>query len=171
MGANPFLGLFLHWFGGLASASFYVPYGRVRGWSWETYWLVGGLVSWIVMPWMLAAVLTKDLLVVLRTAPPSAIFWAYIFGVLWGLGGPTFGLTMRYLGLSLGMAVALGYTATTSTGSGAPQIAISSIEIDVEVLGGKRSNSLLGLLIERLVCCVEKNARWIALMTFAVGHH
>lgn len=115
MGANPFLGLFFHWLGGLASASFYVPYRQVRGWSWETYWLAGGVVSWIAMPWMVAALLTKDLLPVLRLAPPSSLFWAYIFGVLWGFGGLTFGLTMRYLGLSLGMAVALGYTAIFGT--------------------------------------------------------
>ena len=115
MGANPLLGLFLHWLGGLASASFYVPYRQVRGWSWETYWLAGGVVSWIVMPWILAGLLTKDLLPVLRGAPTSAIIWAYIFGVSWGFGGLTFGLTMRYLGLSLGMAVALGYTAVFGT--------------------------------------------------------
>jgi L-rhamnose-H+ transport protein len=113
--ANPLLGLFLHWLGGLASASFYVPFRQVRGWSWETYWLAGGLVSWIVMPWALAGLLTKDLLPALRGAPVSSIFWAYIFGVLWGFGGLTFGLTMRYLGLSLGMAVALGYTAIFGT--------------------------------------------------------
>ena len=115
MGANPLLGVFLHWLGGLASASFYVPYRQVRGWSWETYWLAGGLVSWIVAPWLMAGLLTHDLLPVLRGAPVSAILWAYFFGVLWGLGGLTFGLTMRYLGLSLGMATALGYTAVFGT--------------------------------------------------------
>jgi len=101
--------------GGLASASFYVPYRQVRGWSWETYWLAGGVVSWIVVPWLLAALLTRDLLHVLHYTPNSAIFWTYFFGVLWGLGGLTFGLTMRYLGLSLGMATALGYTAVFGT--------------------------------------------------------
>ena len=115
MGANPLLGVFLHWLGGLASASFYVPYRQVRGWSWETYWLAGGIVSWVIAPWALAGMLTHNLLPVLRGAPTSAIFWAYFFGVLWGLGGLTFGLTMRYLGLSLGMAVALGYTAVFGT--------------------------------------------------------
>ncbi|HET6169125.1 MAG TPA: L-rhamnose/proton symporter RhaT [Terracidiphilus sp.] len=115
MGANPLLGLFLHWLGGLASASFYVPYREVRGWSWETYWLAGGVVSWIIAPWVIAGLLTHDLLPVLHGAPASSIFWAYFFGVLWGLGGLTFGLTMRYLGLSLGMAVALGYTAIFGT--------------------------------------------------------
>jgi L-rhamnose-H+ transport protein len=115
LGANPLLGVFLHWLGGLASASFYVPYRQVRGWSWETYWLAGGVVSWIVAPWLMAGLLTHDLLPVLQGAPGSAILWAYFFGVLWGLGGLTFGLTMRYLGLSLGMATALGYTAVFGT--------------------------------------------------------
>jgi L-rhamnose-H+ transport protein len=115
LGANPLLGVLLHWLGGLASASFYVPYRQVRGWSWETYWLAGGVVSWIVMPWLIAGLLTKDLFAVLHGAPTSAIAWAYIFGVLWGFGGLTFGLTMRYLGLSLGMATALGYTAIFGT--------------------------------------------------------
>jgi L-rhamnose-H+ transport protein len=115
LGANPILGVFLHWLGGLASASFYVPYRKVRGWSWETYWLAGGIASWIFAPWIMAALLTHDLLPVLHAAPASSIFWAYLFGVLWGLGGLTFGLTMRYLGLSLGMAVALGYTAVFGT--------------------------------------------------------
>jgi len=63
----------------------------------------------------MAGLLTHDLLPVLRGAPASSIFWSYVFGVLWGLGGLTFGLTMRYLGLSLGMAVALGYTAVFGT--------------------------------------------------------
>jgi L-rhamnose-H+ transport protein len=115
LGANPLLGVFLHWLGGLASASFYVPYRRVRGWSWETYWLVGGIVSWIVAPWLMAGLLTHDLIPVLKGAPLNAILWSYFFGVLWGLGGLTFGLTMRYLGMSLGMAVALGYTAVFGT--------------------------------------------------------
>jgi L-rhamnose-H+ transport protein len=112
---NPALGVFLHWMGGLASASFYVPYRGVKHWAWETYWLVGGFFSWIIVPWILALTMTRDLTRVLHEAPSSSIFWAYLFGVLWGLGGLTFGLTMRYLGMSLGMAVALGYTAAFGT--------------------------------------------------------
>lgn len=115
MEPNPLLGVFFHWLGGLASGSFYVPYRRVKGWAWETYWLVGGFFSWIIVPWILGAVMTRDLLPVLGEAPHHALFWTYTFGVLWGLGGLTFGLTMRYLGMSLGMAVALGYTAAFGT--------------------------------------------------------
>jgi L-rhamnose-H+ transport protein len=107
--------VFFHWLGGLASGSFYVPYRRVQGWAWETYWLVGGFFSWIIVPWVLGLAMTRDLIPVLSSAPHSSLFWTYIFGVLWGLGGLTFGLTMRYLGMSLGMAVALGYTAAFGT--------------------------------------------------------
>jgi L-rhamnose-H+ transport protein len=112
---NPVLGVFFHWLGGLASASFYVPYRGVRRWSWETYWLVGGFFSWIIAPWILAVALTRDLFQVLFETPGPTIFWVILFGLLWGVGGLTFGLTMRYLGLSLGMAVVLGLCAAFGT--------------------------------------------------------
>jgi L-rhamnose-H+ transport protein len=115
LGPNPLLGVLFHWLGGLASGSFYVPYRGVKVWAWETYWLVGGFFSWILAPWILALWMTNELTSVLREAPSQSLFWAYTFGVLWGLGGLTFGLTMRYLGMSLGMAVALGYTAAFGT--------------------------------------------------------
>jgi L-rhamnose-H+ transport protein len=112
---NPALGVFFHWLGGLASASFYVPYRGVKRWSWETYWLVGGFFSWIIAPWVLGIALTRDLFQVLSEAPAPTLFWAIFFGLLWGVGGLTFGLTMRYLGLSLGMAVVLGLCAGFGT--------------------------------------------------------
>ena len=113
--ANPALGVFFHWLGGLASGSFYVPYRGVRRWSWETYWLVGGVFSWIIAPWFLGGLMTRDLLAVLSEAPIRSLFWSFFFGLLWGIGGLTFGLTMRFLGLSLGMAVALGLCAAFGT--------------------------------------------------------
>jgi L-rhamnose-H+ transport protein len=115
MNPNPALGVLFHWLGGLASGSFYVPYKGVKHWAWETYWLAGGFFSWIIAPWVLASLLTKDLFAVLGQAPASALFWAFFFGLLWGVGGLTFGLTMRYLGLSLGMAVVLGLCAAFGT--------------------------------------------------------
>lgn len=112
---NPLLGVLFHWLGGLASASFYVPYRKVRGWSWEIYWLIGGLFSWIIAPWIFAYFRTENLFEVIGSADPSIIGYCIMFGLLWGLGGLTFGLTMRYLGLSLGMAVALGLCAFFGT--------------------------------------------------------
>jgi L-rhamnose-H+ transport protein len=115
LAANPLLGVLLCWLGGVMSASFYVPFRKVRGWSWETYWLVGGVMSWIVAPWLFAGLLTHDLLGVLHGVPQSVNIWTYFFGVLWGIGGLTFGLTVRYLGMSLGMALCMGNCAVFGT--------------------------------------------------------
>jgi L-rhamnose-H+ transport protein len=115
MTPNPALGVVFHWLGGLASGSFYVPFRGVKRWSWETYWLVGGFASWIIVPWLLGSLMTSDLMATLREAPTATLFWVYFFGVLWGFGGLTFGLTMRYLGMSLGMAMVLGYCAAFGT--------------------------------------------------------
>lgn len=112
---NPTLGIVFHWIGGLAAASFYIPYRQVQRWSWETYWLVGGVFSWLIMPTLMATLLVPNAFAVLGEAPEKTRLWAYLFGALWGIGGLTFGLTMRYLGIALGMAVALGYTAIFGT--------------------------------------------------------
>ena len=115
MFAGPLIGVLFHWLGGLASASFYVPYRGVRAWSWEIFWLFGGIFSWLIAPWLFASLQTNDLLGVLSAAPRDTLFWCYFFGILWGFGGLTFGLTMRYLGMSLGMAIALGLTTAFGT--------------------------------------------------------
>jgi L-rhamnose-H+ transport protein len=109
------MGVVFHWLGGLASGSFYVPYKGVKKWSWETYWLVGGFFSWIICPWFLALLLTNDVIGVLSSQTLSTLGWTFLFGALWGTGGLTFGLAMRYLGMSLGMGVALGYCAAFGT--------------------------------------------------------
>lgn len=115
MDANPLLGVLFHWMGGASSASFYVPYKRIRRWSWEIFWITGGIFSWAVAPWLMASIQTEDLIQVLSQTPSDTLFWCWFWGVMWGFGGLTFGLTMRYLGLSLGMAVALGLTTVIGT--------------------------------------------------------
>lgn len=115
MEANPFLGLVFHSLGGLAAASFYIPYKRVRGWSWENYWLVGGVFSWILAPIIFALAIEPKTFSILAAASGTDLFWTWFFGVLWGIGGLTFGLTMRYLGIALGYAIALGLCAVFGT--------------------------------------------------------
>ena len=109
------LGLLLITLGGFAAGSFYIPFKKVRDWAWESYWLVNGLFSWIIMPWLIAFLTVPALCLVLREAPASSIFWTFLFGLLWGIGGLTFGLSMRYLGMSLGYAIALGFCAAFGT--------------------------------------------------------
>jgi len=109
------VGVVLHAVGGLAAGSFYIPFKKVRNWAWESYWLVGGVFSWLIAPWIVALVTVPGLLSVLRAAPSSSVLWSYLFGLLWGIGGLTFGLSVRYLGMSLGYAVALGFCAAFGT--------------------------------------------------------
>ena len=158
MASNPFLGLLFHWIGGLASASFYIPFRGVKKWAWETYWLVGGFFSWIIAPWFFALLMTKDLFAVLSEASGSTLFWSYFFGLLWGTGGLTFGLTMRYLGISLGMAVALGFCA--AFGTLVPPIFAG--EFGSKVLG---TNSGLVILLGVFVCLAGIGVSGLAGMT------
>jgi len=103
------LGIIFHFIGGFASGSFYVPFRRVTGWSWESAWIVGGVFSWLLVPFIAATLTIPDFMGIIRTTDGGTLFWTYFFGLLWGIGGLTFGLAMRYLGMSLGMSVALGY--------------------------------------------------------------
>ena len=112
---NPFLGIILHSIGGFAAGSFYIPFKKVRNWAWESYWLVGGFFSWIIMPWLIAFLTVPKLTSILCEAPSKSIFLCYLFGLLWGVGGLTFGLSMRYLGMSLGYALSLGFCAVFGT--------------------------------------------------------
>lgn len=115
MNSNPFLGVVLHAIGGVAHGSFYAPLRKVRQWHWETGWLVQGLAAWVVTPWIVATLTGTHPWAVLMASPARSLLLAYLFGMMWGFGSLTFGLTMRYLGMSLGMAVALGYCAAFGT--------------------------------------------------------
>lgn len=113
--AAPVLGVLLHALGGLAAGSFYAPCKKVKSWSWESYWLALGLFAWIVVPLGMAAWLIPQFGEVLRTAPPGSLGLSFFFGVLWGIGAITFGLSVRYLGMSLGFAISLGFCAAFGT--------------------------------------------------------
>lgn len=115
MTPQPLIGVALHALGGLAAGSFYIPYKRVRGWAWESYWIVGGCFTWLVMPWIAARATSGDVVEIFRNAPVESLRWTFIFGALWGVGGLTFGLSLRYLGMSLGMAMSLGFCALFGT--------------------------------------------------------
>lgn len=112
---NAILGIFYHAVGGFAAGSFYAPYKKVSNWAWEIYWLLGGLFAWVFMPFLVSYLTVPNLESLFSQLTVDDLMWPYIFGVIWGLGGITFGLTMRYLGMSLGMSLALGLTAIFGT--------------------------------------------------------
>jgi L-rhamnose-H+ transport protein len=103
-------GIFFHFTGGFASGSFYVPYKKIKRWSWETYWLVGGLFSWLIVPPIAAWLTIPEFSAIISETSSSTLAWTYFWGVMWGIGGLTYGLGMRYLGMSLGNSVLLGLT-------------------------------------------------------------
>jgi L-rhamnose-H+ transport protein len=108
-------GILYHFIGGGAAASFYLPFKKVKGWAWESYWLVSGIAAWIFMPLLMGFLFIPNLFDVIAAAPGKSLFWTFFFGLLWGIGGLTFGLSMRYLGISLGYAIVLGFTAAFGT--------------------------------------------------------
>ncbi|MCU1321411.1 MAG: RhaT l-rhamnose-proton symport 2 [Acidobacteriaceae bacterium] len=118
MGPNPFLGVIFHWIGGFASATNFIPFRGIKRWSWEIYWLIQGIAAWLIAPTLLASIFVPHLSTILHTAyqqDPTTIYYALLWGVLWGVGGLTFGLAIRYLGIALGYAIALGLCAAFGT--------------------------------------------------------
>ncbi|NGM64540.1 L-rhamnose/proton symporter RhaT [Sphingobacterium sp. SGR-19] len=105
---NALAGVLFHFIGGFASGSFYVPYKKVKGWSWESMWILGGLFSWIIVPPLAAWLTIPNFGDIIREAGTSTLGYTYLFGLLWGIGGLTYGLGVRYLGVSLGSSVMLG---------------------------------------------------------------
>ncbi len=115
MGPNPLLGVVFHWLGGLSSGSCYLPFRGIKRWAWETYWLLQGVVSWILAPIALGLLFVPGMAAILHQSPIRSLEFAYFWGFMWGFGGLTFGLSVRYLGQSLGYAIALGLTAAFGT--------------------------------------------------------
>jgi L-rhamnose-H+ transport protein len=103
------LGVIFHFIGGFASGSFYMPYKKVREWHWESYWIVGGLFSWLIVPPLAAALTVPGFWEIITSTPRQVLGYTVLFGVLWGFGGLTYGLGVRYLGMSLGNSIVLGF--------------------------------------------------------------
>ena len=113
-----FIGLLIIAVGAFCQSSSYVPINKIKSWSWESYWIVQGLFAWLVFPFLgaMLAVPEGHSLCELMTADQSFNIWMTVFfGILWGVGGLTFGLSMRYLGVALGQSIALGTCAALGT--------------------------------------------------------
>lgn len=102
-------GIIFHLIGGFASGSFYMPYKKVKGWAWESYWIIGGIFSWLIVPPLAAYFTIPGFAEIIRNSSSETLSYTLLFGILWGFGGLTYGLAVRYLGMSLGNSVVLGF--------------------------------------------------------------
>jgi L-rhamnose-H+ transport protein len=101
-------GVIFHFIGGFASGSFYIPYKKVKGWAWESFWIVGGIFSWLIVPPLAAWLTVPHFMEIIKATNGGILGLTYFFGLLWGIGGLTYGLGVRYLGVSLGSTIILG---------------------------------------------------------------
>ena len=104
-----------HMVGAASAASFYAPIGKVKKWSWETTWAVAGIFSWVLLPIGVSLALLPDFRAFYAGLDSDTVLKAFVFGCMWGVGNVNYGLTMRYLGMSLGIGIAIGTTLVIGT--------------------------------------------------------
>ncbi len=108
MDAGIIFGILLIALGAFASGSFAVPFGKIKGWSWETYWMVFSLGAYILFPLLACLIFAPRFINIIQTTPSGTLLTVFLLGALYGVGNLSFGLALRYLGLSLGYALSLG---------------------------------------------------------------
>ena len=139
------LGVIFHFIGGFASGSFYMPFKKVKEWKWESYWIVGGLFSWLIVPPIAAWLTLPGFSEIISSMPTSTIKYTILFGVLWGIGGLTYGLGVRYLGMSLGNSVVLGFC--SAFGAIVPSIYYAIVPTEGKTSIIDMFNSTWGLIV------------------------
>ena len=112
---NPTLGTLIFVLGGLAGAVFYLPFKKVKDWAWESYWFIYALFGLIIVPWALAICTSPNVVSVLKASPGNVLGYCFLCGAMWGFGGLTWGLMIRYLGVGLGLAIGGGLCSATGT--------------------------------------------------------
>src|SRR5271156_5290258 len=101
--------------GAASAASFYAPISKVKRWTWESTWAVAGIFSWVLLPILVSAILLPDMRAFYGSLDTAVVLRTFLFGCMWGVGNVSYGLTMRYLGMSLGIGVAIGVTLVVGT--------------------------------------------------------
>ena len=143
MGNAITMGIIWHLIGAASAACFYAPFKKVQHWSWETMWSIGGFVSWLILPWLVSAILLPDFWTYYSSFSASTLLPVFLFGAMWGIGNINFGLTMRYLGMSMGIGIAIGITLIVGTLM-TPIIA-GKFDVLIGTPGGRMT--LLGVLV------------------------
>jgi L-rhamnose-H+ transport protein len=134
MNFNILLGILLIATGAFSAGSFAVPFGKIKGWQWETYWMIYSLGAYIIMPLLACLIFTPDFLTIIQSTPGDTIVMVFILGAVYGVGNLSFGLALRYLGLSLGYALSLGLM--LAIGTLIPPLIDGRLTVMIESSGG-----------------------------------
>lgn len=148
---NAALGVLLHAIGGFAAGSFYMAFKKVKNWNWESYWLVNGLFTWIIMPWLIAVLTVPAIWKILGEMDMHSAGWMFLYGACWGIGNLTFGLSLRYLGMSLGMAMSLGLSAIF--GTLAPPVFFGTFDVLTQTASGRAILLGIAVCLLGIMCC------------------
>jgi L-rhamnose-H+ transport protein len=115
MSLSILFGILLIALGAFSSGSFAVPFGKIKGWKWETYWMVFSAGAYILFPLVACLIFAPDFIQIIQSTSSSSILIVFLLGAIYGIGNLSFGLALRYLGLSLGYALSLGLMMAVGT--------------------------------------------------------
>jgi len=131
---NIFIGLLFIAIGAFASGSFAIPFGKIKGWKWESYWLVYSISAYIIFPLFACLIFAPGFLSIYKNVPNNVLMRVFLLGAIYGIGNLSFGLSLRYLGISLGYALSLGLM--LAIGTLIPPLLDGRLEIMIESSGG-----------------------------------
>lgn len=168
------LGIIFHSIGGFSSGSFYMPFKKVKGWAWESYWIIGGFFSWLIVPPIAAYLTIPNFTEIIAATSSDIKALVYTMGLIWGIGGLTYGLGVRYLGMSLGNSIVLGFC--SAFGALVPPIYYNFYHTEGKVsftdmltnTGGRLV--LLGVLVCLTGIAISGKAGMLKEKDFATGH-
>jgi len=131
---NIFIGLLFIAIGAFASGSFAIPFGKIKGWKWESYWLVYSISAYNIFPLFACLIFAPGFLSIYKNVPNNVLMRVFLLGAIYGIGNLSFGLSLRYLGISLGYALSLGLM--LAIGTLIPPLLDGRLEIMIESSGG-----------------------------------
>lgn len=146
MNLNILFGILLIAAGAFSSGSFAVPFGKIKGWKWETYWMVFSFGAYILFPLAACIIFTTDFIQIIRSTSSETVLAVFLLGAVYGVGNLSFGLSLRYLGLSLGYALSLGLM--LAIGTLIPPMLDGRLQVMMQGSGGKL------LILGIVVACV-----------------
>jgi len=153
MEKNIFFGLFLIAMGAFSSGSFAIPFGKIKGWEWESYWLIYSIGAYMIFPFIACLIFVPEFVNIYKAMPSGILLRVFVLGIIYGIGNLSFGLSLRYLGISLGYALSLGLM--LAIGTLIPPLIDGRLSIMIARSGG--SLLITGVLV---ACCGIALSGW-----------